>query len=552
MQKIAHTFKNLPIRFKLSLTYTTAFIVITICSSAVIYALVHRVITANLENELTRTNLAVMNIVRATADASVKNYLRTGAERNRDIVAHIYHQYQAGLLTEAEAKAQAADLLLSQVIGETGYIYIINSAGTLEVHPKATLRGTNILEHNFAQRQIERKEGYLEYDWQNPDDDHPRAKALYMTYFAPWDWIISVSSYREEFTALVNISDVREHILSIEIGESGYPYILNSQGDAIIHPQLEGQNVYDAEDADGWKFVRVMCERKRGRIVYTWKNPDETAFREKLVIFDYIPEFDWIVAASSYTKEFYRPLIAIRYIIALVTVSILGLIIPLSLRMSTYITQPLKALQTCFAAGAQGDLTQRVTHLYQDEIGQVGRYFNTFIEKLEIAQRDLRTEIKDRQLAEDELQEKLLTIQIQQQAIQDLSTPVIPLMATSQGGIIVLPLIGSIDTQRAQDILRAVLRGISEHRASIVILDVTGVSVMDTGIINHLNKTIQAARLKGAHVIMTGISNAVAESIVDGDWSSHSIDWGAVETLADLQTGLQVALNKMAIVLKEA
>ena len=63
---------------------------------------------------------------------------------------------------------------------------------------------------------------------------------------------------------------------------------------------------------------------------------------------------------------------------------------------------------------------------------------------------------------------------------------------------------------------------------------------MDTGIVNHINKTIQAAQLKGAHTIVTGISDAVAEAVVD-----LGIDWDAVETLSDLQTGLRVALERL-------
>jgi rsbT co-antagonist protein RsbR len=65
---------------------------------------------------------------------------------------------------------------------------------------------------------------------------------------------------------------------------------------------------------------------------------------------------------------------------------------------------------------------------------------------------------------------------------------------------------------------------------------------MDTGIVNHLNKTIQAARLKGAQTIVTGISDAVAESIVD-----LGIDWSGITTLSDLQTGLLVALDSLGV-----
>ena len=103
-------------------------------------------------------------------------------------------------------------------------------------------------------------------------------------------------------------------------------------------------------------------------------------------------------------------------------------------------------------------------------------------------------------------------------------------------------MIGAIDTMRARDITRALLVGIREHRAKVVILDITGVPVVDTGVANHLNKTIQAARLKGAHAIVTGMSDAVAETIVD-----LGIDWSGIETLADLQTGLRVALGSLGV-----
>ena len=133
-------------------------------------------------------------------------------------------------------------------------------------------------------------------------------------------------------------------------------------------------------------------------------------------------------------------------------------------------------------------------------------------------------------------------IEVQQRAIQELSTPVIPIMER----IIVMPLVGSIDTMRARDITRSLLAGISEHRARVVILDITGVPIVDSGVANHLNKTIQAARLKGARTIVTGISDAVAETIVD-----LGIDWSSITTLGNLQTGLKFALGSLGIKLIE-
>jgi rsbT co-antagonist protein RsbR len=129
-------------------------------------------------------------------------------------------------------------------------------------------------------------------------------------------------------------------------------------------------------------------------------------------------------------------------------------------------------------------------------------------------------------------------IEAQQRAIQELSTPIIPVLE----GVIIMPLIGSIDTMRARSVTRNLLAGIREHNARVVILDITGVPIVDSGVAAYLNKTVQAARLKGARTIITGISEAVAETVVD-----LGIDWSGIETLRDLRTGLQSVLTGVEV-----
>jgi rsbT co-antagonist protein RsbR len=151
-------------------------------------------------------------------------------------------------------------------------------------------------------------------------------------------------------------------------------------------------------------------------------------------------------------------------------------------------------------------------------------------------QKSLLAQRKQAEAERARLQQEI--IETQQQALKELSTPVIPIM----DHVLVMPLIGSVDTMRARDITRSLLAGIREHRAKVVILDITGVPIVDSGVADHLNKTVQAARLKGARTIVTGISDAVAETIVD-----LGIDWTGIETLSDLQTGLVAALNSLGI-----
>jgi PAS domain S-box-containing protein len=159
--------------------------------------------------------------------------------------------------------------------------------------------------------------------------------------------------------------------------------------------------------------------------------------------------------------------------------------------------------------------------------------------ELEAASRQLREEIAQReqsQVERERLQQQI--IEAQKRAIAELSTPIIPLME----GILVMPLVGSIDSLRAKEIMRTVLGGISQFRAKVVIIDITGVPLVDSGVAGHLNKTIQAARLKGARTIVSGISDAVAETIVD-----LGIDWSGIVTLSDLHTSLLAALESVGM-----
>ncbi|MBF0563457.1 MAG: diguanylate cyclase, partial [Alphaproteobacteria bacterium] len=247
----------------------------------------------------------------------------------------------------------------------------------------------DLSDYDFIQRQKRLKEGYLEYDWKNPGEQTTRPKALYMTYFGPWDWIISASSYREEFKNLFSVDDFRDSVLSVSFGRTGYSFVMDSKGSLIIHPKIAGHNIFDSVDSDGRYFIREICEKKNGKIVYPWMNPGDNIARNKLVIFNYIPELDWIVASSSYLQEFYEPLRTITYTIFGSVGIMLALVIPMMWWISSAITRPLSDLMGRFSAAAGGDFTARMEVTSGDEIGMLSRYYNTFMEWLTESSRRL-------------------------------------------------------------------------------------------------------------------------------------------------------------------
>lgn len=396
-------FLNLKIRYKLLFSYSTIFFLSLMFGNAILYSFVRRTIESNIESELQNTTTTILNMVETAVNVSIKNHLRAVAEKNRDIARYFYSQYLDGKIDEREAIVRAAKVLLSQKIGKTGYIYCLNSQGIIVNHPEKALIGVDLSDNAFIRDQKIRKNGYLEYHWKNPTDREARPKALYMTYFKPWDWIISVSSYRSEFSQLVNVDDFRESILSLKFGKTGYPYVINDKGFLVLHPKLESTNIINEKDAEGNLFIKDLIEQKNGKIIYSWRNPDEEHYRKKLVVFNHIPELGWIVAASSYLDEFYSPLDTVKRIFLFTFFISLILVILLSLWISSTITNPLRDLMDRFSTGASGDISVRMNRSSSDEIGILARYFNIFMQTLEDYSENLKEEITDRKKAEENI-----------------------------------------------------------------------------------------------------------------------------------------------------
>lgn len=130
------------------------------------------------------------------------------------------------------------------------------------------------------------------------------------------------------------------------------------------------------------------------------------------------------------------------------------------------------------------------------------------------------------------------TIDEQRKTITELETPVIQVWK----GILALPLVGSVDTARAQEMTEKLLERITETDSEIVILDITGVPVVDTAVARHLLETVAAARLLGAEVLIVGLSTRTAITLVH-----LGIDLGGVTTRATMAKGLELAFARLGL-----
>lgn len=125
--------------------------------------------------------------------------------------------------------------------------------------------------------------------------------------------------------------------------------------------------------------------------------------------------------------------------------------------------------------------------------------------------------------------ERERVIHEQQEAMRELSTPVLQLRER----LLILPIIGALDSARARQLAEQLLGAIQEKRARVVVIDITGVATLDRTVANHLVQTVEASRLMGASTILTGLSSEIAQTLVD-----LGVDLGMMKTVGDLQGGI--------------
>jgi rsbT co-antagonist protein RsbR len=130
------------------------------------------------------------------------------------------------------------------------------------------------------------------------------------------------------------------------------------------------------------------------------------------------------------------------------------------------------------------------------------------------------------------VEERERVIRQQQDSLRELSTPVLQVRER----LLILPIIGVLDTKRAQQLTDQLLRGIRTHRAKVVVIDITGVPDVDETVADHLVRTVDASRLMGAGVIITGLSSEIAQTLV-----AIGVDLGKMNTVGDLQGGIEEA-----------
>jgi methyl-accepting chemotaxis protein len=412
---------------KIQLIFILIFAFSSLAYALALYVTIKPILHKQALQDLEKTTFLISSQTDYTLHTLIQNHLQTRADDALKAANFYYNQYRAGDISEKEAYSLFRALLLDPEygkIGETGYLAGVNGRGILEIHPKS--EGVDASSFKFIQDAVKQKNGYLEYEWANKGEDKPRLKAGGMAWFAPWDIIVWASSYKSEFSSMIDPKQIELIVNRITIGTRGYCYIMDSKGVLISHPTLSGQSVYDYEDSQGNKVFQQMIKTAIDKpdtvhtLTYPWRGNDGKTgkLENKLAIFKKLESLDWIVVSTVPVADTTAMIGRVLLLIPFITLLLFILTNVIVKIVFSKVLRPVQNIRELTDAVFQGDLTNRVEVENDDEIGEISRQFNMIISRFETFFIDLKqtTEILNETVQEISVSSQEIATTSNQQA----------------------------------------------------------------------------------------------------------------------------------------
>ncbi len=377
---ILFRYSKISIRYKLVLSYTTLFVFILAAICFARYFDAKAKIKSEVEGGLRQAVEHMAAMVGSGSDLALRGYLRGVTDKNLLLAEYYYQQYKLGKLTEEEAKSLAGAGIAIQRIGKSGYVYCLRSNGVIVVHSSPFERGDHDPEqYPYIKEQINRKEGYMAYDWRDPTERTATPKLMYMRYFEPWDWIITSVAYQKEFPALIGSADFLAGINAVKPVDNNFSlYMMDFKGRYLIssEPASEGDNTPGVADA---RRVADMLKERIGFTHYEYTDVDTGEKRVLLEYFTTLPGYAWIVVAGGDEAVLYAPLDRLFRNLLIIMAAGTAVVALFSWLVSAHFMNPLQRFKEQIRSAARGNLNARVVPENADELWEIAENFNSLM-----------------------------------------------------------------------------------------------------------------------------------------------------------------------------
>lgn len=344
-----------------------------------------------LGNRLWRTSLTdiesittvIHDLVENTLRESIVTYLRGKVESARDLMD----------VLGSEDPAELREPLLALSVADSGYIYVIDETGRIVIHPDPNTQDRVIPDVEPVRTQLARRNGYLEYVWQNSFEPEPLPKALFMSEDSDRGWIVAATAYRSEFVRMIDTERIADVLETLVFNTEAYATVLARDGTFIAHPEFPGGNVYDIlPRPEAESLMERIFSTDSGELRYSWAPLEEDRFRPKLMFHRYLPDFDLVIATTVYLDTLRRPTVLIVTVHLAFAMALVAGVAAVALRVSHSVSDPVAMLAS--AVRREGTMPVRAeVAAAPEEVRTLVYGFNEFVDRIE----EQRIEVAERE-----------------------------------------------------------------------------------------------------------------------------------------------------------
>ncbi|MBB6481494.1 EAL domain-containing protein [Spirochaeta isovalerica] len=394
-------FANLSIKTKLLLTIIPLLLSLILLRQVFLLRNINNTLSNELESRLNQSNELIYNLVDETFTGSLRNYLRGMIDDAVFSFEAVFKAYLRGSIPFETAMKNLSQGLSNRVVGDSGYFFVMDNQGKIIYHPFEEYIGADFSSLDFIAEQLKVREGYREYVWQNPDEDAPSEKAMYTKSFDTMNWIIGIAAYKEEFPDIIDFEHMGEGLFNKGSGADSF-FILNADGEVLLHPTLAGQNIADIGRFRG--MMKIFSDYRDDKVLsgsmdLGIADPDtgkNTRFR---LSYSWIPVFDWVIVSAMSIDDFYKPLRDLNFIFIFFDFLLLLLVAGSLSILFSFVLKPLKDFTSDLLE--QEEFRNKHFRGKGDEVAIASEVFQLYAEQIKSDKIKLKEAVEENRLLAD-------------------------------------------------------------------------------------------------------------------------------------------------------
>ena len=369
-----------------------------------------------LQNYISVAVKTIDSFYQRTSEEKIKKEVESELKKQTvflfSIIKKEYEKNKNKLSPDALA-THIKNIVSSARYSEDGYFWINDTSAKIIMHPiKPTLDGKDLsafkdpngvyLFSEMAKVAKEKGEGVVEYSWAKPGFDKPQPKVSYVKLFEPLNWVVGTGAYVSNVTSKMQ-EEALKTISQMRFGKSGYFWINDASPKMIMHPikpELNGKDLSGIKDHNGVylfnDMAKISTAKGSGMVQYHWAKPGFDEPQPKMSYVEMFKPWGWIIGTGEYIDNIETKITQMRtaasqeVVSSTVKMIIISLVIAIIITLSVSIIanrtiiNPIKDILdvTSDLAEGEGDLTKRIYTKSNDEIKEIAKYMNQFIEKV--------------------------------------------------------------------------------------------------------------------------------------------------------------------------